>query len=121
MKLFKYLSQSDSDEERTKFRALTCKLVDKETGHKELVEKVVEQYELGNDILDLYELLNKDLRKYYKGKYKFDFTIDEGEDVDKLKIKPGRKKHIKKKAYEFVDVLAKCQRKLESYLKEQKS
>lgn len=121
MKLLKYLSQSSDSEETTKFRGLNCKLVEKETGNKELVEKVVQQYELGNDILELYELLNKDLRKHYKGKLKFDFTLDEGEPVDTLKIKSGRKEFIKKKAYAFVDELAKTQRKLEKYLQEMRS
>jgi len=121
MKLLKYLSQSDSDEDTTKFRALSLKLVDEETGHKELVEKVIDKHELGNDILELYELLNKDLKKHYRGKMKFDFTLEEGKDVDTLKIKTGRKQFIKKKCFEFVDELAKTQRKLESYLKEKRS
>jgi len=120
MKLLKYLSQT-SDEETTKFRVLDCKLVNEETGNKELVEKVVDKYELGNDILELYDLLNKDLRKHYKGKLKFDFTLGEGKPVDVLKIKSGRKDFIKKKVFEFEDVLAKTQRKLESYLQEKKS
>ena len=117
MKLLKYLSQT-SDEETSKFRVLDCKLVDEDTGNKELVQNIVDKYELGNDILELYELLNKDLRKHYKGKKKFDFTFGEGETVDVLKIKPGRKDFIKKRMYEFVDELAKTQKKLEKYLQE---
>lgn len=120
MKLLKYLSQT-SDEETTRFRILDCKLVNEETGNKELVEKVVDKYELGNDILELYELLNKDLRKHYKGKMRFDFTLGEGKPVDVLKIKSGRKDFIKKRMFEFVDELAKTQRKLESYLVKIKS
>lgn len=120
MKLLKYLSQT-SDEETSKFRALDCKLVEEETGHKELVEKVVNKYDLGNDILELYELLNKDLKKHYKGKLKLDFTLDEGKPVNTLKVKSGREQFIKKRVYEFVDELAKTQRKLESYLQEKQS
>ncbi len=120
MKLLKYLSQTSDSEETTKFRGLDCKLVKEETGNKELVEKVVQQYELGNEILELYELLNKDLRKHYKGKMRFDFTSGEGKPVDVLKIKSGRRDFIKKRVFEFEDVLAKTQRKLEKYLEEMK-
>jgi hypothetical protein len=120
MKLLKYLEKSGLDPETNKFRMLKLKLVDQETEHEKIVEKVGKKYNLETDtILELRQLLNKDLRaKGYKGPKIFDFALDEGEDVDTLKIDKRRKGALKRKHLELQESLDAIKSKFERKLKE---
>jgi hypothetical protein len=120
MKLLKYLEKSGLDPETNKFRMLKLKLVDQETEHEKIVEEVGKKYDLETDtILELRQLLNKDLKaKGYKGPKIFDFVLDEGENVDTLKIDRRRKGALKRKHLELQESLDAIKSKFERELKE---
>jgi len=120
MKLLKYLEKSGLDPETNKFRMLKLKLVDQETEHEKIIEGVGDKYNLETDtILELRQLLNKDLKaKGYKGPKIFDFVLDEGENVDTLKIDRRRKGALKRKHLELQESLDTIKSKFERELKE---
>jgi hypothetical protein len=112
MRLRDYLTE-DIEE----FRRLRIGLVREGTDKKEVVSKVTEEYALKKDIVDTISVLNGELSKYYKGKFKFDFCIQEDISVEYLKI---RREQVKDTFKEFVikanDTLAKAKKELERKL-----
>lgn len=119
MNFLKYLGQSGTDEDVTKFRAMDIRLVDKEkTENKKIVRKITQLYDLSEDPIRLVDELNKDLKRHYKGKFMFDFVLGEGKDIGEIKIKRD-KKRLKILAMEFNDDLAKIKKKIERKLKKE--
>lgn len=86
MRLFKYLSLSGLSENVNKFRAFNIGLVDKNTGYSKIVKDIQEEYKLDIDIIELLKELNSFLNKSYKGKYKFDFCLSEGKEIEEVRI-----------------------------------
>jgi hypothetical protein len=117
MKLLKYLSKCGVPEDANKFRAIDVKLVSESTKNRKLVESITKKYSLDEDIVSLLDSLNKELKRFYRGKYKFDFVFNEGKDINEVKIKNS--KRIKTKFFEFNDELASIKRKFENKLKEE--
>jgi len=96
------------------FRNLNIGVVDKDTGNKELVRKIQEEFELDSDVVNQIDELNRLLRR----KSKFDFIL--GESIEsavlekKFRIKKKSMDNLKLKFLEISDELAKTKRKLES-------
>ena len=118
MRLIKYLSLSCSDSKTNIFRSLSIKLVESEnSATREIVEEVTEKYELPNDVLIVIDELNKELKKNYRGKYKFDLCFEEGLTIDKVRIQNSE--HIRRQFFEANSYLSKLQLNLEKKLTEQ--
>ena len=119
MRLKDYLQSLSLDEDSTKFRSLSIKLVSDETPHKDVAKRVQEKYGLSKDALELLELLNKDFKQMYQGKYKFDLCIDEceGKTLDEVNIKKKYQDRIKIKWYEFNNELTLIKKEFEQKLK----
>lgn len=118
MRLLNYLSYSGLDKKTNIFRALSIKLTEGENvGNREIVKEVVEKYDLNKDIIDTVDFLNKELKKDYRGKLKFDFCL-EGYDIQKLRAKNAE--NIKKKFLEINGQLGRLQLHLEKKLREEK-
>jgi hypothetical protein len=96
------------------FRNLNIGIVDKETGNKELVRKIQEEFKLESDVVNHIDELNKLLRK----KSKFDFVL--GDSVQsallerKFRIKKRSMDNLKLKFLELSDKLAKTKTEVES-------
>lgn len=121
MNFLKYLDQSGMNEDITKFRAMNIRLVDKEkTENKKIVRKITQLYDLSeeNNPIRLVDELNKELKRHYKGKFMFDFVLEEGKNIEEIKIKRN-KKRLKILAMEFNDSLAKIKKKIERKLKKE--
>jgi len=120
MRLLGYMEKQGADEDSNKFRMLSLKLVKKKTKHEETVKKIAEEYELDtNYILGLRELLNKDLKtKGYRGPNAFDFVLDEGSDIEGIKLEKRKKDILKRRHFELESKLAEVQKKFEKKLKE---
>jgi len=115
----KYLDQSGMNEDITKFRAMNIRLVDKEkTENKKIVRKVTQLYDLSEDPIRLVDELNRELKRHYKGKFMFDFVLEDGKNIGEIKIKRN-KKRLKILAMEFNDSLAKIKKKIERKLKKE--
>lgn len=66
-------------------------------------------------ILELLENANRELEKYYSGKYKFNICED-GIDPNNLRLSPKKKRRIKEIWLKFDSDLSEVQRKYERYL-----
>ncbi len=69
------------------------------------------------DILDLLDKANKELEKYYDGKYGFS-VVDEEDYVlpEELKLSPKKKRKIKEIWLQFDSELSSIQRRYEKFL-----
>jgi hypothetical protein len=120
MRLLNYLSFSGLDENTNKFRALNIKLVDKTTIYSDIVNEISEKHNIKN-INNIIPDLNKKLKNIYRGKHFFDFCIDEGSQIDKLKL--GKKDYEKLKIshLEANDTLNSYKKQVESKLQQSKT
>jgi len=104
-------------EDIEEFRRLRIGLVREETSKKEIVSKVAEQHKLNEDCIKNIKFLNEELGKYYKGKFKFDFCIQEDISVECLKMRRESIKDMFKEHYIKVnDTFAKAKKELERKL-----
>lgn len=120
MRLYDYMRKQGTDEDETRFRLLRLRLVKEKTQHDQIVDKVADKYELDKDgIISLRELLNKDLkRKGYRGSEMFDFVLDEGEDIEDIKLEKRKKDLLRKRHLELEGELAQIKSRFEKKLRE---
>jgi hypothetical protein len=120
MRLLNYLSFSGLDENTNKFRALNIKLVDNPSIYANIVNEISEKHNITN-VNNIITDLNKKLKNIYRGKYLFDFCIDEGYQIDKLKL--GKKDYEKLKIshLEANNVLNSYKKQVESKLQQSKT
>jgi len=96
------------------FRKLNIGIVDKDTGNKELVRKVQDEFDVENDVVNHIDELNRLLKK----KSKFDFIL--GDSVEsailekKFRIKKRSMDNLKIKFLEISNELAKTKREVEN-------
>lgn len=112
MRLKDYLSEDIKE-----FRRLRIGLVKNDTSKMDIISKISEEYALKQDLIDNINFLNNELSKHYKGKFKFDFCLNEDVSIDCLRIKRESVKDIFKEHYIKVnDVFAKAKKELERKL-----
>lgn len=116
MRLLKYFSYSKLDERTNIFRCLQIKLVKNQDDEnpRETINYVKEKYSISDDIFELTEKLNKRLKGYYNGQYRFDFTLTDGVPINKTKIPQKIETRLRIQLFESNDILAKIKRKIES-------
>ena len=116
----KFLQYSSNNTEINQFRAMKIGLVERNTNGKNIVKTISKKYNMGDDVLFLLEKLNKDLKKMYRGKYKFDLCMEDYKPINSMRIDDQKKAKLHKKCLEFNDELCKIKTSFESYLKIQK-
>ena len=109
---------SCDDKDVNIFRSMNVKLVNGKTDYKDSVEKVQEKYIIDNDVIEIVECLNKQLRKFYKGKLKFDFCLDEGISINKIKLNERKRSVLKAKFFKACDKIGKAQTSVEKQIQE---
>ena len=97
------------------FRSIDIKLVQNETNYKKTIKKVQDKYKTDNDIIELLESLNKEV---YIGKLKFDFCLNEGLDIENIKLSENKKKYIKQRYFDVSDKICKAKTDIENLLKD---
>ena len=116
-RLHKYMGFTD-DSDLNKFRSLSVKLVEYDTSHSDIVNKIKDTYDLDNTVLDLIDELNSRLKLVYKGKFKFDFCLDEGKVMNEIKKFQSKKAdRLKLKYFELCDELGKAKTRIERDIK----
>ena len=115
MRLLHYLSYSGLDETTNTFRALTIKVVDKPSLYKDIATEASQLHNITN-IESLTEKLNKELKVLYRGKYFFDFCMEDGYQLDKLKLNKKHYQKIKLLQLEANDILASYKKSIENKL-----
>jgi hypothetical protein len=117
MRLLKYFSYSSLDEQTNKFRCAHIKLIKTEEENElhNIIKYVKEKYNIQDDIFLLTEELNSRIKGYYKGQYKFDFTMsEEGIPLSKIKLPTKIENKIRIQMFESNDKLAKIKKFIES-------
>lgn len=109
-RLYEYMRLS-SDDDIAKFRALSFRLVKRDTGYRALLQSIDE--DSASRILEIQTDLNKELSKKYNGTYKFDLCMDEGDTLDILKIKRKYTKSLSLLCHGSNDKLSKIKRSIE--------
>ncbi len=116
-RLYKVMKMSTEDEDIAKFRSVSFRLVKEATGHGILLESIDKEHAI--DILSLQAELNSELKKRYKGIYKYDLCIDEGCALDVLKIKRKQAKSLSLLCHRTNDKLSKIKKNIEINLTSQ--
>ena len=116
MRLCKYLSVS-TDNETSAFRSLNLDLVEEDTGNVDLVKQMLEEHGLDDTALQLLERANKELKKMYRGKLKFDFCLEnQGVTPEDVKIEKRKVRQLKEKWFKFNNELSEIQIDFENSL-----
>jgi len=109
MRLQEYL------EDIKKVKDLKIGLVCNNSDYCNLIEEIDQKYELKENVRQEVELLNKELKKSYRGKFKFDFCLIEDININELKLKNDKvKEKIKLRWYNLNHELSRVKTKLES-------
>ena len=109
MRLQEYL------EDIKKVKDLKIGLVCNNSEYCSLIEEINKKYELKEDVKNEVEKLNKELKRNYRGKFKFDFCLIEDININDLKLKNEKmKERIKLKWYDLNHRLSRVKTKLES-------
>lgn len=116
MKIKKYYKLSSDDETINTFRCLDIKLVEDDTKYKDNISSLLDQYNLRQDTEKILEKLNKELKSIYRGKYKFDFCLNEGKDIEDVKINKNKQERLKTKLFQFNAEMARIKQEFEDKL-----
>jgi len=105
------------DEDIKEFRKIKIGLLKNKSKEEVVVSKISDKYDIAKNIINEINSLNKELDKYYKGKFKFDFCIREDISIECLRLK---KENIKDLFKEYIikanDSFAKAKTELERKL-----
>lgn len=109
MRLYKFMTES-TDEDVSAFRSMNIDLVEEDTGNTDLVKRITEMYLLDDTAMDLLDKANKELKKMYRGKLKFDFcTEEQGFTPEEIRIEPKKVRQLKEKWFKFNNELSELQ------------
>lgn len=112
-KLLKYLMISNSDEYFNKFRLMEVGIVDKDI-NKEIIEKLIEKGKIDSNLIENLNQLNLELRRNYRGKFKFGLIFDEkSKTLDEIIEDPRKRNNIRKKFKNFINEVSKIKEKAE--------
>lgn len=118
MRLYKYLSLSSNDDDVSSFRSLNIALVEKKTNNMDLVERIQTKYEMVFDADMLIEKANKELKLMYRGKFLFDYCLEEqGLPPENIKVGSQKVRMLKEKWFKFNDELSTIQDEFERKIK----
>ena len=117
LKFIDYIRLSSLNENETIFRTVNLKLTKESNNYDESIKKIGKLFPDALIMLDIKKNLNKTLNKVYKGNYKFDFCIDEGISISKLKIKEKYKQQLLSKLFESNDKITKIKKIFENDFK----
>lgn len=118
MRLRKFLSISSKDDDVNDFRSLNLGLVEEDTGNVDLVKRLTEKSMLDDASLLLLERANRELKRMYRGKLKFDFcSEDQGMTPDHVKIERKKVRQLKERWFKFNDELSEIQIEFEKSIK----
>ena len=119
MRLEKYLDLSNTDDDTRKFRSLDVGLVYKKAKYDELVNKMLESYNIDSDIIKTIKSFNKDFKREYNGKFQLWFKLDEKEKkIDKILKNSKKREILKMKIFEIKSELCKTKNIIESKMGE---
>jgi hypothetical protein len=116
MRLIKYLSYSNVDEEINKFRAMTISLT-KPTGETfKILNHIYENYNI-DKVEPILENLNKELRKFYTGTFIYDLCFESDKKIADITENKRKTEPLTLALFEANDKLSRIKSSLETMLK----
>jgi len=91
MRFMDYIRLSSDKEEEIVFRSLKVGIIKDDTEYRDIIERLSYKYQYINESITIINNVNKKLKKYYKGKYKYGFCVVEDKPVDDIKIRKNHK------------------------------
>lgn len=86
---------------------------------KEIIKELKDEAKLNKDIIKEIELLNKELKRKHRSKFKFDFCLSEDINIDELPIKNKKfREKLKFKYFLLNDEISRFKTEIERKLKE---
>jgi hypothetical protein len=116
MRLLKYLSYSPVDENVNKVRAMSISLTKDSKETQEIFNEVCKQYDIDN-VSPIIENLNKELKKFYTGKYVYGLCYNTEKKINELNCNKRKSETLTMSLFEANDILSKIKSELESKLK----
>jgi len=113
MRFMDYINLSSKTEEESVFRSLKIGMVKDDSEYKEMIQKLSDKHEYIKESIDILNGINKRLKKYYKGKYKYGFCIEEQKDISSIKIRKNHAEVILSDYWKANDRLEYIKRKFE--------
>ena len=116
MRLLKYLSYSNTDENVNKFRAMSISLTKSTEETHKVFDEVRNQHNI-ESVEPILDRLNKELRKFYTGKYTYGLCYTPEKKVTELNCTKRKAESLTMALFEANDKLSKIKTSLETYLK----
>jgi hypothetical protein len=108
-----YIKLSSEKEEEVVFRSLKVGIVKDDNQYKDIVNELASKHQYIKESLDVLDTVNKKLRKYYKGKYRYGFCINEDRPVDDINVRKNHKDVIYSEYLRANDKFDKIKRQFE--------
>jgi hypothetical protein len=108
-----YIKLSSEKEEEVVFRSLKVGIVKDDNQYKDIVTELASKHQYIKESLDVLDTVNKKLRKYYKGKYRYGFCINEDRPVDDINVRKNHKDVIYSEYLRANDKFDKIKRQFE--------
>lgn len=116
MRLLKYLSYSNTDENINRFRSMSISLTKSTEETNKIFNEVQKHYNIPS-VEPILDKLNKELRKFYTGKYSYGLTYEPEKKVTELNCTRRKAESLTMLLFEANDSLSKIKSSLESILK----
>jgi hypothetical protein len=114
LKFIDFMKLSSLNEDESVFRSINLKLIKEKTNYEESIKKISKSFPDALLMLEIKKKINNVLKQVYKGNYKFDFCIDEGISINKLKIKERYKQKLLTNLLKSNDKITKIKNKFEN-------
>jgi hypothetical protein len=119
MRLIKFLSYSNDDKDVLRFRSMRIGLTKVKVDNSKILEEIYKRYDI-EKIEPILENINKELRKFYNGKYFYDLVITEEKNkkINEISDNKKRTEAMSISLYEANDKLSKLKGKVEKIIKD---
>jgi hypothetical protein len=91
MRFIDYIKLSSNKEDEVIFRSLKVGIIKDNTNYIDIIERLSTKHRYVKESIDIIDNINRKLKKYYKGKYKYGFCIDEDKPIYNIRINKNHK------------------------------
>lgn len=116
MRLLKYLSYSNVDENVNKFRAMSISLTKPNEEINKIFNEVCVKYNIEN-IEPILDSLNKELRKFYTGRYSYGLCYKSEKKITEFNCNKRKAESLTMSLFEANDRLSRIKSNLEQSIK----
>jgi hypothetical protein len=108
-----YIRLSSDKEEEIVFRSLKVGIIKDDIEYRDIIERLSNKHQYIKESIGILNSVNKKLKKYYKGKYKYGFCINEDKPVNDIKIRKNHKEVLYTEYLKVNDKFDKIKRQFE--------